>query len=141
MGSLSMNFLLLFVLQINSRNRQKMFEFSLHKTQFSFTLAMNKKLIILFKFLDLAFHVADIYSDIATTALYYQVCQMTFFYLSLAIFFTSYLSTILGLKLTFYYKSTWTEAIGYPLKAMKILMKKIWITILCKYQHSVMGQT
>ena len=86
---------------------------------------MNKKLTIFFKFLDLAFHVADIYSDIATTALYYQACQMTFFYLSLAIFFTSYLTTVIGLRYFVHHKSTWTEAIGYPLKTMNILMKKI----------------
>ena len=130
-----MYYLLLFVLQINSRNLQTLFNLSLHNQlqEFSFTLEMNKKLIIFFKFLDLAFHVADIYSDIATTALYYQACQMTFFYLSLAIFVTSYLTTVIGLKYFTYYKSTWTEAIGYPLKAMKILMKKFISTIFCKY--------
>ena len=91
---------------------------------------MNQKLIIFFKFLDLAFHVADIYSDIATTALYYQSCQMTFFYLSLAIFFTSYLTTVIGLK--YCENCKFTEAIGYPLKTMKILMKKIFTTVFCK---------
>ena len=94
---------------------------------------MNKKLTIFFKFLDLAFHVADIYSDIATTALYYQSCQMTFFYLSLAIFFSSYLTTVIYLKYFFYYKSTWTEAMGYPLKTLNVLMKKLFLTIFCKY--------
>ena len=94
---------------------------------------MNKKLIIFFKFLDLVFHIADIYSDIATTALYYQACQMTFFYLSLIIFFTSYLTTVIGLRYVEYRKSTWTEAIGYPLKTMKILLKKIITTVRCKY--------
>ena len=94
---------------------------------------MNQKLVIFFKFLDLAFHVADIYSDIATTALYYQTCQMTFFYLSLTIFFTSYLSTVISLRYALYYKSTWTQAIGYPLKTMKILMKKIFTMVFCKY--------
>ena len=101
---------------------------------------MNQKLVIFFKFLDLAFHVADIYSDIATTALYYQSCQMTFFYLSLAIFFTSYLTTVIGKIYFSYYKKTWTEAIGYPLKAMKILMKKLFITIFCKYDLGMLGQ-
>ena len=100
---------------------------------------MNQKLIIFFKFLDLAFHVADIYSDIATTALYYQSCQMTFFYLSLAIFFTSYLTTVIGNNFA-YYKYTWTEAIVYPLKTMKILMKKLFITVFCKYDLGMLGQ-
>ena len=94
---------------------------------------MNKKLTILLKFLDLAFHVADIYSDVATSALYYQACQMTFFYLSLTVFFTSYLTTVIGLRYVAYHKSTWIEAVFYPLKTIKILIKKIVIIVYCKY--------
>ena len=63
----------------------------------SFCMKMDKLKIVL-KVLDVGLYIADIYSDFATTAFYYNNCQDTFFYISIGIFISSYFTTVVGLR-------------------------------------------
>ena len=80
---------------------------------------------IALKFFDVGLYVADIYSDIATTALYYNTCQDTFFYIAIGIFISSYLTTVVMLRYLTHYKRKWKIALFFPVFALKILIQKI----------------
>ena len=47
------------------------------------------QLRIALKVFNVGLFIADIYSDIATTALYFNMCQDTFLYISIGIFVSS----------------------------------------------------
>ena len=95
------------------------------------------KLRIALKVVDVGLYVADIYSDFATTALYYNTCQDTLFYISIGIFISSYMTTVVGVRYFEYYQQNWKVALFYPVYAVKILIQRTVVSLFSKKRHLV----
>ena len=103
---------------------------------YQFCMKMDKLRIAL-KVFDVGLYIADIYSDFATTALYYNTCQDTFFYISIGIFISSYFTTVFGLRYFTYYQQKWKVASFYPVFAVKILIQKTVVSLFSKDRHLI----
>ena len=90
------------------------------------------KVKVLGDLLGIAFHVADYYTDLATTKLYWDNCQLKFFSISIGIFVYSYVATVLNLLYIFKEKNLY-RALLYPYNILKIMFKKIMIGLKSKY--------
>ena len=81
-------------------------------------------------------HVADLFTDIATTKLYWENCQYTFFLISTGIFIFSYISTVIYLVYTAHKKENLKTACLYPYHVMRIMIKKFMISLNSRYQST-----
>ena len=91
------------------------------------------KLLILMKLLEFVLHIFDIYSDVALTILYYQNCNYIGTILSLSIMVLSYVTTVIALRYVVYQNETLYQAVIYPYKTMRIVLKKAFVNLLSKY--------
>ena len=85
------------------------------------------KVKVLIEFFGIGLHVADYYTDIATTKLYWDNCQYKFFGISIGILIFSYVATVLYFY--FYAKESIYHALMYPHISLKILFRKLMIVL------------
>ena len=90
------------------------------------------KLKVLGDLLGIGFHVADYYTDLATTKLYWDNCQLKFFLISIGIFIYAYVGNVLFLLYIYKEKNIY-RAFLHPYIVLKILFKKIMIGLKSKY--------
>lgn len=94
------------------------------------------KVKVLGDLLGIGFHVADYYTDLATTKLYWDNCQFKFFSISIGIFVYSYVANVLY-HLCFTEEKSIYRALLYPYNVLKILFKKIMIGLKSKYMLQI----
>ena len=92
------------------------------------------KVKVLGDLLGIVFHVADYYTDLATTKLYWDNCQYKFFSISIGTFVYSYVAIVIYL-LCFTKEKSIYQALSYPYNVLKIMFKKIMIGLKRKYMR------
>ena len=75
------------------------------------------------KLLDTGLYLGDIVSDIYTTFILYTSCLYEYFWCSISFLVSSYLATLLCLKLFVLHKETYIHALIYPMVAFKIILR------------------
>ena len=85
------------------------------------------KVKVVIEFFGIGLHLADYYTDIATTKLYWDNCQYKFFGISIGIFIYSHVATVL--YFCFYTKAKLYRAMMYPYIVLRILFRKLMIQL------------
>ena len=89
------------------------------------------KVKVLLEFFGIGLHVADYYTDLATTKLYWANCQYKFFGISIGILVYSYVASVYYLY--FLSKENCYRAVMYPYHVLRILFRKLMIQLKSKY--------
>ena len=77
----------------------------------------------------MALHMADLYTDFATTNLYFQNCEYKFCFISIGIFVYSYIMTVLYLRYLVFKKELFKTACLYPYHVLRIMFRKLMISL------------